>query len=67
MPLSSFALSFSLLSVISLNQVQLDKVCVRTFYPGIDSAGIHISEIIIISASEKKAVYLLIIVEGGNA
>lgn len=38
---------------------------VRTFYPGIDSAGIQISEIVIISA--KKAVYLLIIAEGGNA
>lgn len=46
--------------------MQLDKVVfVRTFYPGIDSAGIQISEIVIISA--KKAVYLLIIAEGGNA
>lgn len=46
--------------------MQLDKmVFVRTFYPGIDSAGIQISEIVIISA--KKAVYLLIIAEGGNA
>lgn len=46
--------------------MQLDKVVfVRTFYPGIDSAGIQISEIVIISA--KKAVYLLIIAGGGNA
>lgn len=46
--------------------MQLDKVVfVRTLYPGIDSAGIQISEIVIISA--KKAVYLLIIAEGGNA
>lgn len=47
--------------------MQLDKVVfVRTFYPGIDSAGIQISEIVIISAREKKAVYLLIIAEGGK-
>lgn len=46
--------------------MQLDKVVfVRTFYPGIDSAGIQISEIVLISASEKKAVYLLVIAEGG--
>lgn len=47
--------------------MQLGKVVfVRTFYPGIDSAGIQISEIVIISVSEKKAVYLLIIAEGGK-
>ena len=38
--------------------MQLDQVFVRTFYTGIDSAGIHISEIITISASGKKAVYI---------
>lgn len=44
---------------IPLNKMQRDKVVfVRTFYTGIDSAGIQISEIITISASEKKAVYI---------
>lgn len=48
--------------------MQLDKVVfVRSFYPGIDSAGFQISAIVILSAGEKKAVYLLIIAEGGNA
>ena len=36
--------------------MQLDKVFVRTFYTGIDSAGFQISEIITITASEKKAI-----------
>lgn len=63
-----FCLVFLLLSVIPLSQIQLHKVVfVRTFYTGIDSAGIQISEIITITASEKKAIYFLIIVEGGNA
>lgn len=38
---------------------------VRTFYTGIDSAGIYISEIITISASRKEGnLHLLLIVEG---
>lgn len=52
-----FCLVFFLLSGILLNKMQLDNVFVRTFYTGINSAGIQISEIITISASEKKAIY----------
>lgn len=60
---------FSLLSVIPLNKMQLGKVVfARTFYTGIDSAGIQISAIIAISASKRRQfTCFLIIVEGRNA
>lgn len=51
---------FSLLFVIFLNKMQLDKVVFMRifFYTGIHSVDIQITSIIAISASKKKAIYM---------
>lgn len=55
-------LFFSLLFVIFLNKMQLDKVVFMRilffFYTGIHSVDIQITSIIAISASKKKAIYM---------